>query len=226
MLLIFDLDGTLIDSKQDLVISVNATLAEFKMPPLPDRIVQSYVGNGSAVLIRRAMGDEMPQGVVDEAHKFFLQYYRKHSLANTRLYDGIEEALSELSDGGHRMAVLTNKPVKISFDILAGLKVGQHFFRTYGGDSLPNKKPDPVGIVQLMREAEESADTTLMIGDSGVDVQTARNANVKSCGVAWGFQPEAFNTLPPDFVISEPRELVGELAGLVAGGLLANARKG
>jgi len=153
LLIIFDLDGTLIDSSRDLAISTNATRAHFSLPPLDQHTINSYVGNGAAVLVRRAMGNGADEETVASALAYFLQYYRAHSLEHTRLYTGIHEVVNQLSARGHRLAVLTNKPVKISSDILAALDLGQHFFRIYGGDSLPNKKPQPDGILRIVKEA-------------------------------------------------------------------------
>jgi phosphoglycolate phosphatase len=209
LLIIFDLDGTLIDSSQDLAISMNATRAHYGMGPLDPAIIYSYVGNGAAVLVRRAMGPAASEELLEDALKFFLKFYRAHALEHTRLYPGIQEVVDQLQASGHKMAVLTNKPVKISFDIVGALGLQKHFLRVYGGDSFLNKKPDPIGIRTLMIDSDVQTADTLMVGDSGVDVQTARNAGVRSCGVAWGFQPEAFETEPPDVVIKEPRELLG-----------------
>ncbi len=208
MLLIFDLDGTLIDSSRDLAISVNATRAHLNLPPLDHPVIQSYVGNGAAVLVRRAMEADASDETVAHALKFFLSYYREHSLENTRLYPGIADALEQLAASDHRMAVLTNKPTRISGDILNALQVGQHFFRIIGGDSLQAKKPDPTGIHLLIEEASTTSDRTWMIGDSEVDIQTARNADVRACGVMWGFKPELFAQHPPDLVVAKADELV------------------
>src|SRR6266536_1450572 len=168
-LLIFDLDGTLIDSKLDLAHAVNATRA--------------HMGNGAPVLIRRVLGEQATEAQVQEALEFFLEYYREHYLDYTVLYPGVRKALDRLRDAGKRMAVLTNKPVRISRAILDGLGVGGHFFQVYGGNSFDLKKPDPVGVHTLMREAGVPAERTLMIGDSSVDILTARNAGISSCGV-------------------------------------------
>lgn len=208
MLIIFDLDGTLIDSAEDLAISTNATRAHFSLPPLDGAIVNSYVGNGAAALVRRALGPEALESFVAEALHYFLKYYRAHALEHTRLYPGIREMVDGLTAAGHELAVLTNKPVRISADIVGALGLARQFPRVYGGDSFPNKKPDPIGITTLMGEAGSSADETLMVGDSGVDIQTARNAGVRSCGVVWGFQPETFNTYVPDMLVREPQELL------------------
>jgi phosphoglycolate phosphatase len=129
-------------------------------------------------------------------------------LEHTRLYDGVRQAILALAEQNHTMAVLTNKPVRISTDIIAALGLSSELPKVYGGDSFPFKKPDPIGINTLREETGAANWETLMIGDSGVDVQTARNAAVPGCGVAWGFQPESFATNPPDFLVHSPQELL------------------
>ena len=216
MLIIFDLDGTLIDSGRDLAISMNATRQHFGLPPVDPELIYSYVGNGAAMLVRRVMAGAIPNSALDDALKFFLQYYRTHALEHTRLYPGVREVVVELSDARHTLTVLTNKPVRISFDIVAALGLATRFERVYGGDSFSAKKPDPVGVTTLIEDTRATAEFTLLVGDSSVDVQTARNAGVRSCGVGWGFQPESFQEYPPDVLIQEPRELIGVVAEAAA----------
>ena len=211
LLLIFDLDGTLIDSARDLAISMNATRAHFNMPPLDPKLIYSYVGNGAAVLVRRALGPEASEELAENALRFFLRYYRAHALEHTRPYPGVREMIDDVSSHGHRLAVLTNKPVKISRDIIGALGLAPRFDWVYGGDSFARKKPDPIGIMTLMKDAGAEASQTWMVGDSAVDIETARNAGVRSCGVAWGFQPEGFLASPPDMVISHPGDLAPRL---------------
>ncbi len=206
-LLIFDLDGTLIDSRLDLAQAVNATRLHMGMPPLENAQVCSYVGNGAAVLIRRAMGERAAEAEIQEALEFFLEYYREHALERTTLYPGVREALELLDGAGKRLAVLTNKPVKISRAILDGLGVGGRFFQVYGGNSFEFKKPNPIGVEALMNEARVDRARTLMIGDSSIDIQTARNAGVRSCGVTWGFQPETLADPAPDLLAGRMEEL-------------------
>jgi phosphoglycolate phosphatase len=208
LLLIFDLDGTLIDSSKDLAISMNATREHMGMPPLDPKLIFSYVGNGAPTLVRRALGPGAPEETVAEALTFFLKFYRIHALEHTKLYDGVRETLEALAHQNHTMAVLTNKPVHISTDIIAALGLNGDFRKVYGGDSFPSKKPDPIGIHTLRDETGAAHGETLMIGDSGVDVQTARNAGVPSCGVEWGFQPESFAANPPDFLVRSPQQLL------------------
>jgi len=207
-LVIFDLDGTLVDSKLDLVLSVNAARGLMELPPISDQLVSSYVGNGAPVLMRRALGPEASEADVERGLEFFLKYYRAHMLDNTQLYPGVKNALDRLHAAGAKMAVLTNKPVRFSRSIVEGLGLKQHFFQVYGGNSFEQKKPDPIGIETLLRESGLARERTIMVGDSGVDVQTARNAKVQACGVSYGFQPESFVEYPPDFVVDDMAELV------------------
>lgn len=190
---------------------MNATREHFGLTPLDPDLIYSYVGNGAAVLVKKAMGENTPQQVLDEALAFFLRYYRAHALEHTRFYPGVREAVEKLSAEGHTLSVLTNKPVRISRDIISALGVGPLFRHIYGGDSFPTKKPDPIGVATLLVETNVPAGETLLVGDSGVDVQTARNGGVRCCGVSWGFQPEAFREWPPDTIIDRPEELLAIL---------------
>jgi phosphoglycolate phosphatase len=206
-LLIFDLDGTLIDSKLDLVHSVNAARAHMDLPPISAELVSSYVGSGAPILMRRALGPEASDADVQRALRYFLDYYREHMLDNTYLYAGVREALDRLHGVGTKMAVLTNKPVRFSQAIVDGLGLHSHFFRVYGGNSFEQKKPDPVGIQRLLEESGAPRERTIMVGDSNVDIRTARNAQVLACGVTYGFQPETFEQDPPDLIIDHMNEL-------------------
>jgi phosphoglycolate phosphatase len=212
-LLIFDLDGTLIDSQRDLANSVNAARDHLGLTPIADNLIYSYVGNGAPVLIRRALGPEAPQTEVDKALEFFLHYYHEHMLDFTTLYPGVREALDRLLAGGHRLAVLTNKPWRISEAIVEGLGLKGHFQRVYGGNSFAEKKPHPVGIDTLVAELNAPRESTIMVGDSSVDVRTARNAKVLACGVTYGFQPETLKTDPPDLLIDNMTELADYVLG-------------
>ena len=207
-LLIFDLDGTLIDSKRDLADSVNAMRVHLGEPLLPDELVYSYVGNGAAVLVQRSLPGR-DEEEIERGLRFFLEYYRDHMLDATTLYPGVREGLDKLLAADVKMAVLTNKPVRFSEHLIQGLGLERHFFRIYGGNSFEEKKPHPKGIELLMEESAIGRRETIMVGDSAVDVMTARNAQVRACGVSWGFQPETFAQAPPDFVIDDMNELVG-----------------
>jgi phosphoglycolate phosphatase len=206
-LLIFDLDGTLIDSRLDLAQAVNATRMQMGMPPLDNDLVVSYVGNGAPVLIRRALGEDASAAEIQQALGFFMESYSAHALDHTAPYPGVREGLDLLHGAGKRLAVLTNKPTDISRAILEGLGVGERFFRVYGGDTFEFKKPNPIGVEALMNDARVDRERTLMVGDSSVDIQTARNAGVRSCGVTWGLKPESLADPAPD-------RLVGRMADL------------
>ena len=206
-LLVFDLDGTLIDSKMDLALSVNATRAHMGRGPLDVGLISTYVGNGAPVLIRRALGNQATEAQVEDALEFFLEHYREHKLDFTRLYPGVSESLDRLRAAGKRLAVLTNKPVAVSRAIVDGLGVGLHFFRVYGGNSFEFKKPHPVGMETLMSEAGVDPSRAMMVGDSSVDIQTARNAGVRSCGVTYGFAPESLRDPAPDLLVDRMEEL-------------------
>lgn len=213
-LILFDLDGTLIDSERDLADSVNAMLRHFGRKELPLEVIATYIGDGAPMLIRRALGDPAHASFLQEALNYFLLHYREHKLDNTRAYAGIQEALQRLvsSDGmARRMAVLTNKPVRASRDILAGLGLSQYFFQTYGGNSFETKKPDPLGAQTLMQEAGAGSEETVMVGDSEVDVLTARNANLWSIGVTYGFAPQTLERTHPDILVDTPHELAQAL---------------
>ena len=213
-LIVFDLDGTLIDSERDLANSVNAMLRHYGRKELPLEVIDTYIGDGAPMLIRRALGDPAHASFLQEALNYFLLYYREHKLDNTRAYVGIGEALKQISSPDPRarkMAVLTNKPVRASRDILRGLGLSQHFFQTYGGNSFETKKPDPLGAQTLMTEADAEPEETVMVGDSEVDVLTARNANLWSIGVTYGFAPQTLERTHPDVLVDTPRELAQAL---------------
>jgi phosphoglycolate phosphatase len=215
-LVIFDLDGTLIDSERDLAASVNAMLARYGRKELPLEVIGSYIGDGAPMLIRRALGDPADREFLQEALNFFLTHYREHKLDTTRAYDGIREALLQIAktDGfRRRLAVLTNKPVRVSRDILSGMGLADAFFQIHGGNSFETKKPDPLGANTLLREAGVTADQAVMVGDSQVDVLTARNAGLWSVGVTYGFAPSSLELTVPDVLVDTPAEMAEVLTG-------------
>ena len=207
-LIVFDLDGTLIDSRADLVASVNATLAHLGRHPLPDPVIASYIGDGVHMLVRRALGDPEHDEIVTDAVAFFLTYYRAHKLDHTYVYEGVLDALAAIARALPEIsiAVLTNKPVRPSEEICAALRLAPHCFRIYGGNSFETKKPDPLGLETLMREANATPEQTLMIGDSDVDVLTARNAGASVIGCRFGLAPHSLADAPPDCLVDSPAE--------------------
>jgi phosphoglycolate phosphatase len=209
--LVFDLDGTLIDSKLDLALSIDATLKHMGRASLPHELIYSYVGNGAAVLVRRALGDSVTDAEAEQGHRFFLAYYRDHMLDNTVTYPGVREALEML--GHHPMAVLTNKPVRFSERILQGLGIASYFRCVYGGNSFETKKPDPQGLNIILRDLAVGPRQAMLVGDSDVDVRTARNAGAWACGVSYGLGLESLRAYPPDLMLDNLAELPAHLNG-------------
>ena len=215
-LVIFDLDGTLIDSRLDLVHSVNAALRHIGRPELPDDVIASYVGDGAPVLIQRALGgEEVDEALVRKGLEFFLSYYRAHKLDHTTVYPGVAAALAAIqnlaapsSNGSPRkLAVLSNKPVIPSKAIIDALGLGQFFSQVYGGNSFGTKKPDPEGARRLLKEYGVQPQQAAIIGDSHVDVNTGRNAGMVTVGVTYGFAPHTLQDEPPDVLVDHPSEL-------------------
>jgi phosphoglycolate phosphatase len=213
-LLIFDLDGTLIDSRLDLIHSVNAMLREMGRPELPGELIATYVGDGAPMLVRRALGDPSDEHFFRTALEYFLGYYRLHKLDHTVVYRGIPDALARIAsphNGTQRlMAVLSNKPVNPSRDIVQALGLGEFFVRIYGGNSFTTKKPDPLGVQTILQETGVEPAEAVMIGDSAIDVLTGRNAGLWTCGVTYGFAPHTLEDVPPDVVVDSAGEL-GEM---------------
>jgi phosphoglycolate phosphatase len=211
-LLVFDLDGTLIDSAQDLCNSVNATLIHFGRAPLEDTTIAGMIGDGASMLVRRAFATA-DEDMLGQALAWFLDYYREHKLDYTYAYEGVLEALAALrelhdlpGDAGRAMAVLTNKPVRPARDICAALGLAPYFLNIYGGNSFSTKKPDPEGLRALMAEAGAQPEETAMIGDSKVDVLTARNAGAWSIGCTFGLAPQTLAATQPDVLVDSPAD--------------------
>ncbi|HLW84820.1 MAG TPA: HAD-IA family hydrolase [Candidatus Sulfotelmatobacter sp.] len=223
-LVIFDLDGTLIDSRLDLVHSVNAALRHIGRPELPDDVIASYVGDGAPILIQRALGGEVvDEALVRKGLEFFLAYYREHKLDHTTVYPGVAEALAAIQNSSNgvshgtshgashgnqrKLAVLSNKPVKPSQAIVEALGLGHFFSQVYGGNSFASKKPDPEGARALLGEYGVRPEEAAMVGDSHVDVRTGANAGLHTVGVTYGFAPHTLVDQPADVMVDSPHEL-------------------
>ena len=222
-LLVFDLDGTLIDSSLDLCNSVNAALTHVGKPSLPNPLIASYIGDGAAMLVRRALGDPhdldaLHPNAADDLFRttfdFFLTFYRAHKLDNNRCYHGVLEALTGIRARNPHlpMAVLTNKPVHPSRDICRALNLESFFFQNYGGNSFDTKKPDPTGLLTLIAEASTLTDSpltpreTVMIGDSDVDALTAQRAGTQFLGCTFGLAPAALAAAQPEHTVDHPAD--------------------
>jgi phosphoglycolate phosphatase len=207
--LIFDLDGTLIDSKLDLIHSVNAMLREMKRQQLAAETISGYIGHGAPQLVARALGAGATEGELKNALQFFLGYYEEHKMDNTSAYPGVADTLAQLSH--LPMAVLTNKPARISVRILNSLGLEKYFRAIYGGNSFESKKPNPFGANKILQEFGIVAREALLVGDSEVDVQTARNAGMPTAAVNYGFGVHDRATHPADIYLDR----FADLAGLV-----------
>ncbi|MGI4828465.1 MAG: HAD family hydrolase [Janthinobacterium lividum] len=240
-LLIFDLDGTLIDSSRDLCASVNATLAHLGRPPLPDITIANFIGDGAAVLVARSLRAtaESAERSVDpnaeallvyKALTYFLNYYHLHKLDTTVAYAGVLSALNTIRDRYPEilMAVLTNKPLDPSRDLCSALGLSEFMFAIYGGDSFSTKKPHPEGLLAIMQEGRTRSPSLMasmigfpgsgvvMVGDSPVDVLVARSAGVRSLGCRYGLCPEQLDLSAPDLVVNSPSEWIQVLESLAS----------
>ena len=210
-LLIFDLDGTLIDSKLDLALSVNHMCVAMGRPALDHETIFSHVGRGAPTLVREVLGEPLPDEEVDRAVEIFLEYYWEHMLDNTVLYPGVRKGLDALD--GFTMTILTNKPVNFSRAILKGLKLADYFIEVYGGNSFEKKKPDPVGVFKLLQQTGIPKRQSMIVGDTDTDIITGRNADIWTCGVTYGFGSYTLEGAPPDFLLDNLTELPGLLNG-------------
>ncbi len=206
---IFDLDGTLIDSQLDLVLSVNAMLEHMGREPHVHEKICSFIGNGAPMLVQRALGADATEADVEKGLAYFLEYYRAHMLDNTDVYPGVREALVQLQQ--YPMAVLTNKPVHFSRAIVQGLNLSRYFRYVYGGNSFETKKPDPQGAQIMLRELQAAPHEAMMVGDSDVDIKTARNAGMHACGVTYGFGTDSLRAHPPDLMLETLSDLPAHL---------------
>lgn len=222
-LLVFDLDGTLIDSSLDLCNSVNAAMAAVGKAALPNALIASYIGDGAAMLVRRALGDpgdldardpDASEALFHRAFDLFLAHYREHKLDNTLCYPGVLDSLKTIRKRRPQlpMAVLTNKPVHPSRDICRALDLSPFFFQVYGGNSFATKKPDPEGLLTLIAEASQLSGTAIapesvvMVGDSDVDVLTARRCGARAVGCLYGLAPHTLAAAQPEILVQDASE--------------------
>jgi phosphoglycolate phosphatase len=214
-LVVFDLDGTLVDSLQDLTDASNELLAEYGAAPLAEEAVGAMVGEGAATLVARLLHARHLEVPRDDALARFLALYDRRLLNHTRPYDGIPEALEEISARA-KLAVLTNKPLAATNRILSGVGLRDRFGWVLGGDGPHARKPNPAGLHAIAEWAAHPVAETVLVGDSAVDVETARNAGARVCVARYGF---GFRNCPPDLlrgdelVADDPRQLGRLLVG-------------
>jgi phosphoglycolate phosphatase len=180
---ILDLDGTVVDTLDDLVSSVNAALAEVGLAPRPRDTIRQFVGEGARRLVSRAVFPR--EELVEPALEAWWRHYEAHLLDRTRPYPGVPEALAQ---AGRTLAIHTNKPGRLARRILDGLGLSSRFAEVLGGDEAP-RKPDPAGTLGLLARLGGRPEDAIFVGDSRVDVETARKAGIPMVAVTWGFRP-------------------------------------
>jgi phosphoglycolate phosphatase len=230
-LLVFDLDGTLADTRTDLAVSVNHALGKVGRPPLPLESVVAFVGDGARNLLTRSLdaaaaAQAVPvrPGEIDAALEAFLEHYRVHCLGETAAYPGVESSLEKLS--GFRKAVLTNKPVAPARTILSGLKLAAHFNQVLGGDNPYGQKPDPAALRHIMQAEGARSEETVLIGDGVQDLRAARAAGTRFLGFLGGMgSPAALRAERPEAVFDDMRRLPEALAALEASAPAALERR-
>jgi phosphoglycolate phosphatase len=203
----FDLDGTLIDSRIDLAHAVNVVRGSFGLPKLPLDVITTYIGSGARMLVERGLGPAHAH-LLEEGLQRFMASYGQHLLDHTRLYPGIAELLPALAQSGATLSVLSNKPEALSRTILDGLNVLSQFVAVLGGDSLPVRKPDPAGLLHLCALTGVQPERLLLVGDSPIDLHTARSAGAGFCGVAWGFGLTGLRAAGVEAIIEHPSDLL------------------
>lgn len=184
---IFDLDGTLIDSRRDLADSANVMLAGYSASPMAEADIARMVGCGAATLVKRVLKAANVDAPITDALERFLAAYDERLTHYTRPYDGVPELLHHLKSREVPMAILTNKPLQQTASILESFTLSKYFPWSVGGDGPWPRKPSPDGLRYLMSRAAVGPGETVMIGDSSVDLETARNAGVRICLARYGF---------------------------------------
>ena len=209
--LVFDLDGTLIDSRRDIATAINRMRADLGLPPLALEQVVTMVGEGARLLVERALGPDFPPDQVDQALARYLDHYRDVCLDTTRPYPGIEEMLGALSER-YPLALLSNKGEALSRRILEGLGLAHHFREILGGDSLPTRKPDPAGLRLVAERLGASLESLLLVGDTWIDAETAKAAGCAFALVEWGFPlPPKLEDVQAGLRVTKAEDLVAAL---------------
>jgi len=216
MLVVFDLDGTLVDSVRDLADSTNDVVTSYGAEALPGEAVAAMVGEGARKLVERALEARSLAVPIDEALARFREIYDRRLLVHTRPYAGIVDGVGELSAAA-TLAVLTNKPEAPARRILEAFGLAGRFAGILGGDGRFARKPDPEGLRHLMRESSASPGETLLVGDSAIDVETARRAGVGLCLARYGFgwARGGIDLIEGDVVVDDPRDLVRAVMGFI-----------
>jgi 2-phosphoglycolate phosphatase len=205
-LIIYDLDGTLVDTRKDIADAANHMLQGMKLPVLPQATIEKFVGHGVQHFIRNCIGNDQPKQI-EQGLKLYRAYYHEHMLDHSQLYPGAKEVLDYFKD--RFQAVITNKPDPFSLEILKGLGVADYFFHVVAGNSPFPKKPDPGSVQAIMRMKIALPEETIFIGDSPIDIETARNSGVPSVIITHGFvSRDELESAQPDLLVDHFSELL------------------
>jgi 2-phosphoglycolate phosphatase len=203
---IFDLDGTLIDSKKDIIDSLNHVLNEFGIKEKPAEVIRGYIGRGRDVLVADALGHGVTPGEVEKANQIFDEYYREHMFDSTKLFPGTLEILEYLKD--KTLMIVTNKNRDLTVETLKHFKIDKYFNKVIGGDNADCRKPNPCPITNFMYEINVPQDQAIMIGDSDIDIKTGKLAGIATCGLAYGIgRKEDIEKAKPDYILNDIRKL-------------------
>jgi phosphoglycolate phosphatase len=224
--LLFDLDGTLVDSAPDLAVAINRMCSDLGRGPLDEKSIRDWIGNGASVLVKRALSNSrdvssgLDESMVAEALKRFMLYYRETLCVHSRLYPGVAQTLRHLQASNHLLAVVTNKPEALIAPLLGGLGIADCFALTVGGDTLPRKKPNPMPLEYAVDQLGLRVEQCLMVGDSRNDIQAAKALGMRSIGVSYGYNyGESIQTYQPEAVA----EHFAEIVEILGKGYLASA---
>lgn len=217
--LIFDLDGTLVDSVPDLALSINQMLAKLNMATYPIETIRSWVGNGAAVLTQRALSGsidicpDLDQSLAEKALSIFLDYYNQNVCVGTCLYPHVKQSLEKLNENGFRLAIVTNKPKPFVQPILEKFGIQDLFELVIGGECLPRRKPDPIQLEYTCEKLSVEASRCVMIGDSKNDIFAAKAANMESIGLTYGYNHgEDIKSQGASMVFDDFADIVSSLA--------------
>lgn len=205
-LVVFDLDGTVLDSVFDIASSVNVMRRRMGLDALPLSVIYGYVGDGAHMLVRRSLPTEAGEADVKQALAYFLEDYRVHMLDHTAPYPGVVETLMSMQ--GRTLCVLTNKLTGLTEAMLEKLDLLHHFQYVFGSDRFPRKKPDPIGVLYLLEATGIPSSQAMMVGDTANDVETGRRAGVLTCGVTYGLGGDKLKAARPDFMIDSFPQLL------------------
>lgn len=210
---IFDFDGVIVDSSEDIVSAVQYTLKQFRQPALSAKEIISYVGNGAEMLIRSCFKN-CSEEIIKEAYPFYRKYYLANAIVKTKLYDNVKETLETLKtkEYNKKIALVTNKPEELTVKILEVLDAAGHFDLIVGPESVKRLKPDPEGIKKALARFDETPERAVMVGDTSTDIEAGKAAGTFTCGVTYGIGDRTgLENASPDFLINNMLQLLDNI---------------